>query len=82
MVEPTTIASLVATVTAPYVAYKARQTAERINETKIQIRANELRSAANRRVLDPDENLPPEPDPADDRIAVLSQNPTEQENSS
>lgn len=66
-----TLAAGLASVAAPYVSLKVRQAEKKIDDAADRIDANELRSVATREAVDPDGNLPPEPDPADERMAIV-----------
>lgn len=67
-----TVAAGLASLAAPYISWKVRQAERKIDAAATRIEANELRSVANRGVLDIEGPLPPEPDPADDRMAVVT----------
>lgn len=66
-----TLAAGLASVAAPYISWKVRQAEKKIDAAADRIDANELRSVATREAVDPDETLPPEPDPADERMAIV-----------
>lgn len=67
-----TLAAGLASVAAPYISWKVRQAEKKIDSAADRIDANELRSVATRQEIDPDDPLPPDPDPADDRMAVVN----------
>ena len=79
MVDPTVIASAIASAVAPYVAWKVRSVEKNVRETMKRMEANELRSAVNRELINPDADHPPDPDPADERLAVVTDGTTERE---
>ena len=66
-----TFAAGLASVAAPYVSWKVRQAEKKIDDAADRIDANELRSVATREAVDPEQPLPPEPDPADERMAIV-----------